>query len=246
MSSGEGVFRRRIVLRTVGGGGDGSVAADLEDDFHRFGLVLHHDGAEVVSVEGHADRFPWVTCPGAVEPLKALAGMPLSERSTAVGGFADAHSNCTHLFDLAGLAVAHAVSGLERRRYDVAIPDRDSNGVTTARLFRDGELVLAWELAWMTITAPLLFEGVPLRGGFLRWAESHLDVETAEAAAILRRACEISMGRQTPWDTLSMAADVGDFMAGVCHTFQPGTAEVALRVKGSVRDFTDDPDALLA
>jgi len=240
---GEGVFRRRILLQREG---ERAVTADVEDDFHRFGLRLLHDGERVVAVEGRALRYPWATCPGAVEPLKALAGMPLGPRSTDVGRHAAAHDNCTHLFDLAGLAVAHAASGRAARRYDVAIPDRDEAGRTTARIFRDGELVLTWDLEWMTVQAPLLFEGVALRGGFIKWAETHLDPETAEAAMVLRRCAEISFGRQTPWDELEVAADVGDFMIGLCHTFQPGTADVALRVKGTVRDFTGSPDALLA
>ena len=41
---GEGVYRRRIRLVA-----DGSVVrADLEDDFHRFGVEFVHDGSRVV------------------------------------------------------------------------------------------------------------------------------------------------------------------------------------------------------
>lgn len=105
---------------------------------------------------------------------------------------------------------------------------------------------MSWDLEGMTIAGPAVYAGVPLRGGFLKWADEHLDPDEAEAALILRRASEIALGRQTPWDELRVAADVGEFMLGVCHSFQPGRAEVALRVKGTQHDFTDDPDSLLA
>ncbi|MBI2169783.1 MAG: DUF2889 domain-containing protein [Actinobacteria bacterium] len=237
-----GAYRRRIrIVAPV----EGQVVADLEDDFHRFRVELHHDGRQVTSCTGQALRFPWTECPGAVERLPELAGAPLTPRGTDVAGHADPHLHCTHLFDLAGLAVAHAAGGRYERQYDAVIPDRDAALVTHARLFRDGELVMAWDLEGLEIKAPLLYEGVMLRGGFMRWANSHLDPEGAEAAAVLRRACEISWGRQTPWDNLERALDIGDFMLGVCHTFRAGVAEVALRVKGTVRDFTDRPGDLL-
>jgi len=237
-----GVYRRSILLCATAAD---EVVADLEDDFHRFGVVLRHDGQKVLSVEGSAERYPWSECPGAIETLKQLAGIPLPHRATDIGRYADARRHCTHLFDLAGLAVAHAGSGRPDRRYDVAVPDRDALGRTRARGFRDGELVLEWALDGMTITSPPPFDGMTLQRGFLRWADSHLDAETAEAATVLRRACIISMGRGTPWDDLGVAADVGASILGTCHTFQPGRAEVAVRMKGTIRDFTNAPDAPL-
>ena len=56
--------------------------------------------------------------------------MQLSGRCLAVGDWAPPRLNCTHMFDLAGLAVAHAArqaitdigGGAERRQYDVEIP----------------------------------------------------------------------------------------------------------------------------
>jgi hypothetical protein len=238
-----GVYRRRIRLAADGL----SVTADLEDDFHRFGVDLVHDGEKVISVRGRARRFPWTTCAAAVEPLAALEGMPLSTDATAAGAWADPRANCTHLFDLAGLAVAHAASGREHRQYDVEVPDRDVEGgwTTQPRLWRNGELVLSWALRHLTIEAPHPFAGVALRGAFMRWARDALDPDTAEAAIVLRRACEISYGRLQDLDGYDVAADLGDVMLGTCHTFQPGTMEVGIRRKGSGRDFSDAPDGLL-
>jgi hypothetical protein len=221
------------------------VRGDLEDDFHRFGLTLHHDGACVTAVEGDAERFPWTTCPSAVEPLRSVAGAPISRRLTELGEHVAARSNCTHLFDLAGLAIAHvARAAAGTRRYDANIPDR-SGAATSPQLERDGELVLRWQLEGTTITGPPPYDGIALRSGFLAWAEETLDNEEAEAAIVLRRACDISFGRAMDLDVYESAADLGEIMLGTCHSFQPGTIEVALRNRGQTRDFSSDADLLL-
>jgi hypothetical protein len=49
---GEGVYRRRILLVAA----DGRVTADLEDDFHRYGVEIAHDGGQVGAVRGRAGR----------------------------------------------------------------------------------------------------------------------------------------------------------------------------------------------
>jgi hypothetical protein len=238
-----GSYRRRIRLVSVD---DRTVRGDLEDDFHRFGLTLHHDGARVTAVEGDAERFPWTTCPSAVEPLRAVAGAPISRRLTELGEHVAARSNCTHLFDLAGLAIAHAARAVPqgRRQYDAMIPDR-SGMSTSPQLERDGELVLRWQLEGTTLAGPPPYEGLALRAGFLAWAEANLDEEEAEAAIVLRRACDISFGRAMDLDVYESGADLGDIMLGTCHSFQPGTIEVGLRNKGQTRDFSDDADRLL-
>ena len=244
------VYRRRVRLVSDDGAAPargGSVVAEMEDDFHHFRVDLEHDGTAVVAVSGTAIRYPWTTCPGATAELTALKGMPLSRSSTAVGSFAAPRRNCTHLFDLAGLAVAHAASGRKQRVYDVEVPAR-AGGRTDPLLLRDGELVLSWSVQGLEITGPAPFAGIPLRGGrgFLSWAAEHLDEESMEAAVVLRRSVEIAWGREQDLDSMERASDLGDFMLGACFTFQPGTAEVAIRMKGSTRDFSAAPAALLA
>jgi len=222
------------------------VRGDLEDDFHRFGVTVHHDGTTVLAVEGDSHRYPWTTCPSAVEPLRRLAGAPLTTALSALGEHGEARQNCTHLFDLSGLAIAHAArDASDVRTYDVAIPDRDGNR-TTPELWRDGELVLHWDLAGRTIRGPAPFVDVSLRGGFLAWAEDAFDADLAEAASVLRRACDISLGRFMDLDVFETAEMLGDQVRGTCHSFQPETMVKAVRVKGQTRDFTDTADALLA
>src|SRR5262245_29567242 len=99
---GEGVYRRGFALA----GGEGSVVADLEDDFHRFRVTLEHDGERVTHVLAQAFRYPWTECVGAVAVLRGLEGAALSQRPRAAARHADPRANCTHLFDLAGLAIA--------------------------------------------------------------------------------------------------------------------------------------------
>ena len=239
---GRGIFRRRIELR----GGDRRVEADLEDDFHRFGVRLEHDGRQVVRIAGAAGRHPWSTCPGALAPLERLVGMPLAAAASAVRRRTDPRAQCTHLLDLAGLAVAHAAAGRGLRDYEVEIPDR-VEGRSRARLSRDGEALLDFEIERGAIVSPEPFAGQPsFGGGFGRWAEATLEPELAEAAIVLQRACGISMGRLWDMDQVPGAKAFGALTGGACHTFGAGVVEGAHRVVGSMRDFTDAPERLLA
>jgi hypothetical protein len=241
-----GAFRRRI--RTVVEGPD-VVTGGLEDDFHYFQVRVRHDGERVLDVEADSRRWPWSTCPSAAEPLRTLAGMPLSLRCMAVGDWSDPRQNCTHMFDLAGLAVAHAARGGPpgtARQYDVEIPaGAQSGGPTDVSLWRDGTLRLRWTLDGRACVAPPPYSSVRWRGGFLRWADEHLDLDDSEAAIVLRRACDIGMGRGMDLDAVPVADQLPQIMSGICHTMQPTVIHVALRNVGTIRDFSRDPDRLL-
>ena len=238
----EGSYRRRIRLVASEAG---VVEARLEDDFHHFEVTLHHDGERVLDVDARSVRWPWSTCPAAAGPLRALAGMELSPRCLAAGEYTSPKLNCTHMFDLAGLAVAHAARGGERRQYDAEVPFGWGDDRAAVRLWRDGELVLEWTLAGRSIGSPPPYDTAPWTGGFFRWADTTLPVEQAEAAIVLRRACEIGMGRGMDLDGVDRADELADLMLGVCYTMQPAVIETSLRNKGTIRDFSDTPDALL-
>ena len=124
--------------------------------------------------------------------------------------------------------------------------NRRPNAVRSARLWRDGELILDWRLLDRTVLGPTDWVDAPLWQGFIPWAGRELDHETAEAAVALRRACDISRGRQGDLDEFDAAESLAEMMAGICHAFQPQNVELAIRHKGSGRDFTDHPDLLLA
>jgi hypothetical protein len=242
-----GAYRRRIRVVIDS---PGTVAGGLEDDFHYFQVQVRHDAEHVTAVDANSRRWPWTTCPGAADPLRALAGMPLSRRCLAVGDWTDPRQNCTHMFDLAGLAIAHAARGGAvgtTRQYDVAIPFGAQGGRrTNVELWRDGESTLTWTLEGMTCIDPPPYSEVRWRGGFLRWADEALDPDTAEAAIVLRRACDIGMGRGMDLDAIPNAVDILDTQGRICHTMQPGTVEVAQRNRGTTRDYDGRVDELLA
>ena len=82
--------------------------------------------------------------------------------------------------------------------------------------------------------------------GFLAWAEANLDSETAEAAIVLRRALHIAHGRIKDLDVHETGAELLPMMSGTCYTFTPGRADVAVRMKGSTRDFSERAEEMLA
>ena len=239
---GEGVYRRRIRLTAS----PGAVKAELEDDFHHFAATLHHDGKHATRVVGEAIRYPWTTCPGATLRLEALAGLPLSTRLTDPLTAHNSREHCTHLFDLACLALAHAAAGRERRQYDIESPDRTAEGRTTLRLLRDGSELLFWQIEGRQILGPAPFVARSLGRGFPQWAEANLDADLAEAAIVLRRASSISMGRSFPLDRIPNANDMRHRTLGACYSFSPEVIELGKRVVGSTWEFTGAPDRLLA
>ena len=225
-------YRRRIELVTVS---PEVVQGELEDDFHHFRVSIAHRDRRVVALDGEAVRHPWSTCPAALAPLRALVGAPVTADATGHGAHADARTSCTHWFDLAGLAIAQAGAGRGHRRYDITVPDRAKGGRTTAHLSRDGEPVLDWEVDAQAILGPDPYTGLAMGRGFLDWANTTLDADTAEAAIALRRACRISLGRLMDMDAWDRASDVGQGMENTCHTFATDVMASALRVKGSTR-----------
>ena len=138
---GSGCYRRCIVLEADGD----TVRGELADDFHHFGVSLRHDGERALEVVGEDVRVPWTTCPGALEPLRRMEGAPLSRAVRDLLRHTSAREQCTHLHDLACLAVAHAAraaaGGAAMRRYDAEVPDRVGDE-THSVLRRDGAVLL--------------------------------------------------------------------------------------------------------
>ena len=236
-----GVYRRRIVLHADGA----RVFAALEDDFHHMYVDLLHDGTTVTRMHSRTLRIPRSTCPGAVERLREFAGMGLAEGSGAL----DARQHCTHLFDIAKLAMAHARRG-GRREYAIAVPD-PVDKITRAELRRDGQLVLAWELHGSRIAAPEPFTGCEL---FDKVDWKHFNPDAYEAAMILRRGVWISYGRSTATKIARMKASGQPFqtvamptsLKGACYSHQPEHLHTSVQLDDSTIDFSERPDRLLA
>jgi hypothetical protein len=242
----EGIYRRQIDLVALDAY---TVVGWLEDESHHFGLTLVHDGAHIREVRMAAPRYPWSTCAGAGQPLQALVGKPLVARASQVGTFVDMRLQCTHLFDLASLVVAHAHAGREHRRYHgtveplaAAVPGA-SHESQRATLQRDGAVVLQWDLHDDCIMAPDAHAGRTIYHGFREWTES-LEAEEAEQALVLRRVAFVSNGRRIAIEHLGSAAELDQ--AAVCHSFQPAQREHAVPMPKSRRRYDTAPGDMLA
>ena len=192
--------------------------------------------------------WPWTTCPDAAGPLHAVEGMKLSPRCLAVGKVADPKQQCTHMFDLAGLAVAYVARGCgpvgTTRQYDIEIPAEVRRGEPAAvTCARDGELLHEWRMDTWRLVAPEPFASVPWRGGFFRWADETLDVDGAEAAIVLRRVCDIGLGRGMDLDAVDRADEMRDQMAGCASRCSPrrSPSPCATRPRSSTSTPTQTP-----
>lgn len=227
-----GSFRRRIVISHRSGASGGEVRAALEDDFHHFRVAVDHELEQVLNIRGGALRNPYSLCPAAADQLPRLVGMRLDKVTSAVTRATDAAEQCTHLLDLAGLAIAAAAARRARRQYDIEVADR-VDGRTQAQLRCDGHPLLSWQVHDTTISGPAPFAGVSLRHGLARWALDTLVPDEAEAAIVLRRCAMISLGRLKNLDAQPHAMPTGH-----CFVQQPARAEQAIRIVGSTWDFS--------
>lgn len=239
-----GALRRKIVLDA---GAEGVVRAGVEDDFHHFNVTIHHAGGRVTDVVSRHLRTPWLSCAGAGAMLRQLIGAPVSADHGAISGAIDAHSQCTHQYDLALMAVAQAARG-GVRTYQIDVGDlpagADGPQTRQACVRRDGVVVLDWTLDGSTVLAPAAAAGLNLRKLDMA-ALAAEDAEYAEAVLALRRAVMISGGRGRDLDQHDSLHAFAERMSGACFAFQPVRFDQGLRNRGTVRDFSANPELLL-
>jgi len=244
-----GCERRLIDIRREN---EHTVIGWLEDDFHHFGVKIVHEGGRVADISTIASRYPYTTCADAGHPLSKVIGMPLSLRATDIGAWIDMRLQCTHLFDLAGLLVAHAAAGRQRRRYEALVNDREviatdvnqrrTLGAGGAKLLQDGVAVLSWQIDRQMITGPSEWTGQSLQTGFRERTEA-MDVEAAEHATVLRRTVMIAGGRSASRGNYPLPRERS--IPAVCHTFQPDQKEKALWISKSERNWEKSSDGML-
>jgi hypothetical protein len=232
------MFRRRIILCSQFSSTQKRVRAVLEDDFHHFRVELVSRDGVVSALSATAPRRPYSLCGNAAAQLDLLLGMALSPIAHEVTRVTDPSEQCTHLFELAGLAIAAAARGTVRRQYDIEVPSRVERRTRT-RLSRDGAELLAWDVLDTVIQGPAPYAGMDLYQGMARWALGTLPPEEAEAALVLRRATGISKGRG-----MNLDAQIHAVPNGHCFSQQPVRATQALRMKGSTWDFAGTPERL--
>lgn len=213
---------RRIVLQP----GDGWIGGALEDDMHRFHIRLDHAGGRVTAVAAKAVRHPWSACPGATDFIvKELTGELLADV-----GRRDPAQHCTHLYDLAILAAAHA-GDTEPTRFDMTVADR-VEGRTTATLAQDGVERLRWQLDDTAIAGT----DRDLRQ-LSRW-KREVPAHEAEWATLLRRAVFVSGARQYIAPSLEQTAAMNAGRMGVCYNYQMPQAEGSTRTPNWHKDFS--------
>ena len=219
-------YRRRFVVTPSAD----YVRAELEDDYHCMSVTVRHARGVAIAIEPVMHRAPWTTCPGAEAKLvETFMGAPLAEFAAR----GDKIYNCTHLYDLATLAAAHA-GDARPAIYDVLTSD-PIRGLSRAELRRDGATLFAWTLDRFTIVAPVDVAGIELMK--FKPLLERLDPSSREAAKILRWGIMVGSGRMIPLEVQSDATK----MPSNCFTFQPEMKVRASRV-GMIRDFSVGPD----
>jgi hypothetical protein len=254
-----GIFRRSFRIT----GTATTVSADMEDDYHRFGVDLVHDGEKVVSAHGRALRTPWNTCRLAPNMLSVVEGLPLQAYAADFVRQSNSRAQCTHLYELAAIAGSHALRDVREMEYAAEIPYPIGNEPVRVTLHRDGELFFDWQVRRPSpsddphrpeataggdeIVSPEPFAGRPLRS-LLSWARRELSPEMCDAAYIFRRAIGISAARIMDLDdeSIDIAATLFSRKSGDCFTFQPEKLSTTHRSRGSTLDFTAKPSSLLA
>lgn len=216
-------FRRRFRITP----GAGKIQCEVEDDFHCMSVVVHHDGTIVRGMEADMRRAPWTTCPGAEAKVRqTFVGEALAD----FGRRSDKRSNCTHLYDLALLAAAHANDD-QPLVYDILVSDPLANE-RRAEVRRNGDCVLWWVEKGFVLQEPAGAAGLRL-DKLKPWITS-LAAELQEPAKLLQWGNMLANGRTIPLENQSDASK----MPPSCYTFQPERKQVAKRV-GEIKDFSE-------
>jgi hypothetical protein len=238
---GNGIYRRRIRVENY----PQRVVAELEDVTHAFRLTLHHDGRVVNDVTAQPIRYPFDTCPGAVDRLRPLLGMPLAADARSLRETLQPGQNCTHLYDLALLAIAHAARTERQRLFDIAVPDERENGALL-ELNRDGATVHQWLVQNHRIVEPVELAGNPMMQGFFQWASKAFSEDLLESALVLQRGYFVAQVRRSDYMHAGGRPAAADNMPdGACYTYNSPVVHTAVHTYGMARDFSASAEQLL-
>lgn len=238
---GSGIYRRRIRLIHR----PRQVVAELEDTTHGFRLTLSHDNNKVTNIVAEPIRYPFDTCPGAVASLHPLIACPLDIDSNTMRSVLNPGRNCTHLYDLALLALAHCGRAGQQRIYDISVPDECDSG-TEIQVSCDGTALHKWHVTDHKIVQPTSLQGKPLMHGFYHWASAQFAGDALEAALVLQRGYFVAKSRRYDYmNSAGRLAREDNMPEGACYTYSSGVVEHAVHTGSMGRDFTDTPDQLL-
>lgn len=217
-------WQRRVLLERRA---DDVVEASIEDFIHHFRLELEHDGTVITELRGVTVRAPWSICPGATTQLRELIGSRVDQAPRPP----DPTEHCTHLLDLAGVAIRFATATDSTRQIDLEVIGWDGPEATaTAR--RDDGLALRWTVRDWTVVDPEPYAGRSLGGGFGSWAASSLTGDEAELALLLRRATLMSPSRGIDLDDFDRLSE-SRVIRGSCYASRPERIELGRRNRHS-------------
>lgn len=214
---------------------------------HAMTCTLLHDGQVVTAVDAGFHRYTLQVCPGASEPLKAMVGLPLATSTADFFANGRARQNCTHMLDLAWLAMRHASRGAIEWLYEVAIPDA-LTGSLHGTLARNGTVVQEWEVDGNTITVPSILAGQSVNGGLTRWLteKSGLSDLTIEECLILNKGFFMVGARRFELPEGPLSDGYRKAVTGACYGYSPERIDSAIGLSGMGRDFSDRPEMLLS
>lgn len=233
-----GLYRRAIRLQRTGR----TVTAEMEDDFHHFRVQLEHDDKTILAMHGESLRFPWTTCgEEAASELSVLSGLPLASLRDQL----EQHQRwrqCTHLFDLAELAVAHVDRDTFSALYEVAVQVEPGCGAVWVELKQDLSVTDLLRIDNGVIESPETLSGLRI-DQLKNWATAQADPAVVERYAVLQRAVHVSYGRVFDWSFARSAADMG--LEPTCFTFSQDNARRATPIEAHARDYTNSADNML-
>lgn len=232
---GTGIFRRRVRIEPE----PGRTTGILNDCYHSIRAELAHDGKTVSNVTAALDRAPKTTCPSAAIAFNEIRGLPVNAPRRAFYTDGRAARNCTHLLDLALLALGAVGRGDGPLVYDIAIPDRhDDRTHVTARI--NGQTLHEWAVHGDMIEAPCAVAGRPLFRGFAAWAEDTFSGRALDAARIVQKSLFVAKGRAYAVDgPVPLHAERETHRIDDCFSFSDPQRTRARDLIGYVRDYTD-------
>ena len=200
----------------------GRLRARMVDNVHDLSLTIDHDGTTITAVTAKAVRIPWTTCPGAMAQFQQIVGAAIDQSSP---GGVDKSRQCTHLFDLARIAISKAdVPG--EHALDVHVAPTHAPSVLVAWALIDGREILRWRVADGHILSPDPFSGHAISGS-AAWLGAVDDEDVRVAALQIKRALLVYFGTRES-EQMRYASELAG-MTGVCFSFQPENLKNARR-----------------
>ena len=222
---GNGSCVRRISLRSEGS----VVQGHLADNFHEMRCVVGHDTGLVTRITSEAVRIPTTACPAAAGQIQSFTGLPVGTPTREFYRDGRGRHHCTHLLDLAVLAIGHAAKPASTVTYEAVVPDEVDEPVTIT-IARNGQLVHRWLIREGIIVEPAQLSGKTLDKGFASWATIVLDRDALDAATILARTWLVAIGRRyLPTLAAGRPALDNPGMLGRCYAYSmPHVANAVL------------------